>query len=146
MPLNRNLERKHPDLVLVLHSHSWLALWIHKSLSRDFHVSSFAESQDALAYARSATSVDVLVTDLDLARSAVGGCSLARDVRRRFPNCLVVIFDNSSSQDHRLGLLENMPNLIVLKKPFGAFSLRRVVLKALTSFREDAQFFVKQRS
>jgi DNA-binding response OmpR family regulator len=123
-------EEKKP-LVALVHDQSLLRLGMEAALSRWFRVCIFSSSEDALVFARSTRTLNVLITDLDLALSALGGCNIARDVRERFPAAPIFVFSNGDARDHRLVLLRSMAGVSILSKPFGAFFLVRKVKAAL---------------
>jgi len=126
-------EEKEMPLVVVVQGQSILRIWMEAALSNCFRVCVFSGPEDALAFVRSTHSLDVLVTDLDLGLSALGGCNIARDVRERFPESLIFVFSNGDANDHRLVILRGMSGIKLLFKPFGAFSLVRQVKAALAS-------------
>ena len=79
-----------------------------KALNKWFRVCIFSTTEDALAFVRSTRSLDVLITDLDLSLSVLGGCNIAREVHQIFPECHIFIFKNSAENDHRMMILNGM--------------------------------------
>jgi len=128
-------KEKEMPLVVLVQGQSILRIWTEAALSNYFRVCVFSSSEDALGFVRSTQKLDVLVTDLDLGLSALGGCNIARDVRERFPESLIFVFSNGDANDHRLAILRGMSGIKFLFKPFGAFSLVRQVKAALASVR-----------
>jgi hypothetical protein len=102
-----------------------------RSLGERFRICLFSGTEDAIAFARTAPRIDVLVTDLDLGLSALGGCNIARDVQHRFPQALIYVFARAAANDHRLLILRGTENLRLLTKPWGALSLAKEVRRAL---------------
>ena len=83
-------------------------------------------------YVRSAKKIDVLVTELDVEGSPLGGCNLARDVKKRFPKAMVYVFSDETADAHRLAVLNVLTDVTILKKPFGALFLSRRIRETLT--------------
>lgn len=125
-----------PSLVFVADLESLFWRMLGRNLGRDFHVNSFSSAGKALAFIRTTRKFDVLVTDLNLSHSSRGGCSIAREVRKRFPESLIFIFNNGESEDYRLMLLRNMPGVRILNDPFGAFALTGMILAELKRHRK----------
>jgi CheY-like chemotaxis protein len=123
-------EQEKPLIVLV-YDPSFLRLWMENALSQSFRICVFSTSEDALAFVRSTQTIDVLITDLDLALSALGGCNIARDVRARFPLVPIFVFSGASDSDHRLVILRAMKRVRFMSKPFGALFIARRVQAAL---------------
>jgi len=101
-----------------------------QGLRSNFDLIVFANAESALEYIRSAKSVDVLVSELDLGRSPIGGCNIARELKQRFPDSFVFMFLSGNADDHRLDILSSLTRVRLLDKPFGAFFLSRRVKKA----------------
>jgi DNA-binding NarL/FixJ family response regulator len=120
------INNRKPSVVLV-YEHSLLRYWLERTLSDSFHVSVFSNTEDALAFVGSAHSLDVLVTDLDLGLSALGGCNIARDVAHRFPKSRIFVFsDGIAANDHRLLILRDMKMVQFLSKFEAVFLARRL--------------------
>ena len=75
------------------------------ALGKLFRVCAFSTAEDALAFVRSTVTLDVLITDLDLGLSAIGGCNIARDVEQKFPQSRIFVFSDTPANDHRLLIL-----------------------------------------
>ena len=118
-------------LVVLVQQESFMRLWMERGLGEWFRVCAFSTSEDALAFVRSASNCDVLITDLDLGMSALGGCNIARDVQSRFPDALIFVFSNSSYSDHRLLILRGMRSVALVTKSFGGFFMVSKVRAAL---------------
>jgi DNA-binding response OmpR family regulator len=127
-PEKKELEN---PLVILVHDSSLLRMWMKKSLSQWFRVSIFSSSEDALIFARSVRSCDALITDLNLALSALGGCNVARDFRVRFPQAPIFVFSDGSVYDYRLVILQKMRGIHFLYKPFDALFISRRVQNIL---------------
>lgn len=119
-------------LVVLVHDSSVLRLWMEKSLSKLFRICVFSNSEDALTFAKSTQAFDLLITDLDLALSALGGCNVARDVRARFPQVPILVFSDVSPGDHRLLILKGMKGIRFMSKPFDALLIARRAQAALS--------------
>jgi hypothetical protein len=104
-----------------------------QSLRANFTVRMFDGAEDALDYARKAPSIDILVSELDLGNSPLGGCNIAREVKQRFPDSLVFIFLGGRPDDHRLDILSALSRVTILDKPLGALFLSRRIRKTLNS-------------
>jgi CheY-like chemotaxis protein len=102
------------------------------NLSKWFRVCVFSTTEDALAFVRSIKSLDVLVTDLDLSLSILGGCNIAREVHQLFPECNIFIFKSSVENDHRMVILNGMNKIKFLSKPFGSLFLVSNIKSALS--------------
>lgn len=122
-------------LVILVHEESLLRLWMEQSLEKFFRLCVFSGSEEASTFARSASKLDVLVTDLDLGVSALGGCNIAREVAQLFPESPIFVFSGERHQDHRLVILRAMKKVKIISKPFGAFRIVREVKKALNDKR-----------
>ena len=129
MKASRDIKER--PLVVLVHDPSLLRLWMERSLNQLFRVCVFSSSEDALTFARSTPAFDALVTDLDLALSALGGCNVARDVRARFPEVPIFIFSGTSDSDHRLIILRGMSGIRFMSKPFGGLFIAQRVQAAL---------------
>lgn len=103
------------------------------ALSRTFRVCVFSSTEDALAFARSTQTLDVLVTDLDLALSALGGCNIARDIRARFPLVPIFVFSNAAASDYRLLILRGMKRTWIMSKFFDTLFIARRVQAAMSN-------------
>lgn len=130
MKASKNEQEK--PLVVLVHDPSLLRLWMEKSLSQLFRVCVFSNSEDALTFTRSTPTFDALVTDLDLALSALGGCNVARDVRTWFPQAPIFVFSKASSSDHRLVILRGMKGVRLISNPLDILFLTRRVQAALS--------------
>lgn len=124
-------DKQEKPLVVLVCDQSFLRLWMESALSQFFRVCVFSNSEDALAFVRSNRRFKVLITDLDLALSAIGGCNIARDVRARFPLIPIFVFQNASANDHRLVILRKMKGVQLMSKPFDALFIARRVQAAL---------------
>jgi hypothetical protein len=124
--------RSKPSLVLV-YGRSFLRGWLEKGLRRHFNLRIFARAEEALDYARSAAGIDILVSELNLGSSPLGGCNVAREVKARFPESLIFIFRGGGADDHRLGILGALSRVTLLDKPFGALFLSRRIRSVLRS-------------
>ena len=102
-----------------------------KSLGKFFRLCVFSGFEEASVFVRSASKLDVLVTDLDLGVSAIGGCNIAREVRQMFPESPIFAFSGERRQDHRLVILRAMKRVKILSKPFGAIRIVHEIKKAL---------------
>ena len=118
-------------LVVLVQAPSMMRLWMESRLSRQFRVCVFASSEDALAFVRSRREFDVLITDLDLALSTIGGCNIARDVRSRFPGVPIFVFPNVPADDHRLVILRGMKGVRFLFKPLDVLRITGLLRAAL---------------
>jgi DNA-binding NtrC family response regulator len=124
-------------LVILVHEQSILRTWMEKALSRWFRVCIFSTVEDATAFVRSTKSLDVLITDLDLSLSVLGGCNIAREVHQVFPQCHIFIFRSSNEDDHRMMILNGMNRVKFLTKPFGSLFLVSHVKTALNEQKDD---------
>lgn len=122
---------KEIPLVVLVYEPSLLRMWMERSLGKLFRVCAFSTAEDALAFVRSTVTLDVLITDLDLGLSAIGGCNIARDVEQKFPQSRIFVFSDTPANDHRLLILRGMKKVKYLTKPFGAFFLSRHVVAEL---------------
>jgi CheY-like chemotaxis protein len=118
-------------LVVLVRDPSLARLWMERSLGRSFRVCIFSTSEDALTFSRSTPELHALVTDLDLALSALGGCNIARDVRSRFPEVPIFVFSSAPANDHRLVILRGMKKVWLLSGPFGFLFVARRLRAAL---------------
>jgi len=134
-PTHPSLEK---PLVVLVHEESFLRLWMEKTLSKWFRLCVFSGSEEASAFARSVTDFGVLITDLDLGVSPLGGCNIARDVNKRFPNSPIFVFSEANLNDHRHVILQGMKQVKFLSKPFGALFLVREIKNALKEKLESA--------
>ena len=123
--------KKEKPLIVLVHDSSLLRLWMEKSLSKQFRVCVFSNSEDALNFSHSTNTFDLLITDLDLALSALGGCNIVRDVRAQFPQVPILLFSDASANDHRLVILRGMKRVQFMSKPFDALFIARRVQMAL---------------
>jgi response regulator RpfG family c-di-GMP phosphodiesterase len=124
-------------LVVLVHEQSLLRLWMERTLSKWFRVCIFSTAEDALFFVRSTKVLDVLITDLNLNLSALGGCNVAREVHHIFPKSHIFIFNDVSSSDHRYIILKNIKKVKYLSKFFGSVFLVRHVKNALTKKGEN---------
>jgi CheY-like chemotaxis protein len=125
--------KKEKPLVILVHDRSLLRLWMEHSLSQLFRVCAFSSPEDALAFVQSIQEFDVLITDLDLEISVIGGCNIVRDVKQRFHESLIFVFSNASISDHRIILLRGTKGIQFITKPFDALFITRTVKKAIES-------------
>ena len=88
----------------------------------------FSDSEGALDYIRSLSGISLIIAGLDLAESVVGGCSIARESRRIFPDVPVLILEWGSEIDHRTLLLNEMPNLMRINSVFGLWLSRKEIM------------------
>ncbi|MGK5085272.1 Orn/Lys/Arg decarboxylase N-terminal domain-containing protein [Bdellovibrionota bacterium FG-1] len=135
MKVSRNEQEK--PLAVLVYDPSLLRLWMENALGQMFRVCVFSNAEDALTFARSTQTFDALITDLDLALSALGGCNIVRDVRTRFPQVPIFVFSNASAQDHRLVILRGMPGVRFMSA-FDVFFVARRVQKALSELEAVA--------
>lgn len=118
-------------LVVLVHEQSLLRVWMENTLSKWFRVCIFSTTEDALAFVRSTQVLDVLITDLDLNLSVLGGCNIAREAHQVFPQCQIFVFHSAALNDHRTVILQGIKKVRYLSKPFGALFLVRHVKNAL---------------
>lgn len=120
-----------PSVVLVCEP-SLLRYWLERSLGESFCVSIFSNTEDALTFVESTEALDVLVTELNLGHSTLGGCNIARGVALRFPDARIFVFsDRIATNDYRLLILRSMKSvrlLTTLRAVFLARKLRREFL------------------
>jgi len=124
-------------LVVLVHEPSFLRFWMERALGEKFQLHVFSGSDEALAFVRSISHVEVLITELNIASSVVGGCTIAREVGQRFPKSSILVFSNCASDDHRLLMLHGMKSVRLLSKPFDAFFLVRHVKNAMALARKE---------
>jgi CheY-like chemotaxis protein len=124
-------DKQRKPVVVLVYDRSILRFLLERSLRKNFRICVFSSTEDALTFARSTRSLDALITDLDIARSALGGCNIARDVRHRFPGALIYVLSATSRNDHRLGFLREIPGIKYLSKPLGALFLGHNLKTAL---------------
>lgn len=124
-------DNQEKPVVVLVHDWSFLRLWMERALSHSFRVCVFSSTEDALTFVRSTEELDVLITELDLGLSALGGCNIARDVEHRFPNALVFVFSGATENDHRLVILRGAKGVRYLSKPLDALLVARRLKMAL---------------
>ncbi len=126
-------------VVLLVHDSSLTRLWMERSLGDHCRLCVFSRAEEAIAFVKVSSELDILITDLDLTSSALGGCNIARKVGRRFPRSILFVFAHHHSEDHRLIILKSMKAVRFLSKPFDAFFIRRLVKMAIQERDEHVE-------
>jgi DNA-binding response OmpR family regulator len=129
-------ETSKPSLILV-HQPSILRGMMERDLRTGFRTQVFDNAEMALDHVRVAKGIDVLVSELDLGSSPLGGCNVARELKSRFPQSLVFVFVSAGADDHRLDILSALHGVTFLDKPFGAFFLARRIRNAMHGSRKE---------
>lgn len=129
--MNPLKEEPEKPLVVLVHGRSFFRGWMERSLGEKFRLHVFSRFDEALAFVRSTSHLDVLITELDIAFSVMGGCNIAREVSQRFPKSSILVFSNGASDDHRFMMFHDMKSVRFLSKPFDAFFLVRRVKDAM---------------
>jgi len=124
-------------LIVLVHSPSFLRRWMERSLGEQYRVRSFSNSEKALASVRSIHYLDLLITELDLVGSVLGGCNIAREVKQRFPKTPILVFLDTRSGDHRVELLSGMERVRFISKPWDAIFIGRNVATVLAKEGTD---------
>lgn len=122
--------RPRPRVVLVK-DQSFLRSIIEKWLTPECDLTIFSDSEGALAYISSLSELSFLIAGLNLRDSAVGGCSIAREVRRRFPSVPILILEWGSETDHRNFLLREMPQVMRIRNLFDLWFRRNEILSLI---------------
>ena len=117
-------------LVVLVHRPSLLRHWMERALEKNYRLCMFSGGEEALAFVRSTPKLDAIVTDLDFGSSDSKGASIARKVRKRFPNAPIFMFATDDHQDPRLLILRNLKGIRFLSA-FGAFFIERAIKNAL---------------
>lgn len=115
-----------PSIVLV-YEQSLLRYWMERRLRKLFRINVFSNAKDALAFVRSTSELDALVTDLDLGVSTLGGCNIAREAAQQFPNARIFVFsDGLAANDHRILILRDLSTVKLLSKVEAVFLAGRL--------------------
>lgn len=132
MPSKSKTSQSKPRLVLVHEPSLWRG-FLETSLKNAFDLKVFSVAADAFDYAKSTKGIDILVTELDVGSSPLGGCNVARTVKLHFPDCWIYVFSSARAADHRLATLSGLSKVTVLTKPLDVFFLPRRIREALAT-------------
>jgi len=126
----RPLFRSRPRVVLVKNQ-SLIRSSIERWLAPECDLAIFSDAEGALSYVQTLSDVSLLISGLNLRDSSIGGCSVAREVRKHFPSVPVLMLEWGSQADFRNLLLSGMPNVVQITSIFDLWLRRGDVLSLI---------------